>query len=196
MERSMNTTRLEAFSDGVLAIIVTVMVLDLKAPEHLSVRSLAEQLPNLLGYVLSFTMVSIVWVNHHHVFQLVRRVDARVLWLNNHLLLWVSLVPFATALVGRNGTQGLAAMVYGVVMLGSASAFTLLRHVVAKHAERRLLDLHRTANLRNAVGLVLYAVSVPLAWWRAWAAYGIFVAVAAMYFVPERRIEAAVRRAR
>ncbi len=129
-------------------------------------------------------MVAIVWVNHHHVFQLVQRADARVLWLNNHLLLWVSLVPFATALAGRNSAAPLAAAAYGLVMLGSAGAFALLRRAVARNAEHGLGALHRKAHLRNALGIVLDGASVP---------YAIFVAVAAMYFAPQRRIEAALR---
>ncbi len=183
----MRTNRLEAFSDGVMAIVITIMVLELKAPEKLTVEELLHDVPVLMSYLLSFVMVAIVWVNHHHVFQLTERVDARVLWLNNHLLLWVSLTPFVTAVVGKNSDLPLAAALYGGVMFGSAFAFALLRRAIAAHgvSEAHIARLHRRAHLRNAIGVVAYLASIPLAYWSPKASYAIFVAVALMYFVPE-----------
>ncbi len=183
----MRTNRLEAFSDGVMAIVITIMVLELKAPEKLTVEELLHDVPVLMSYLLSFVMVAIVWVNHHHVFQLTERVDARVLWLNNHLLLWVSLTPFVTAVVGKNSGLPLAAALYGGVMFGSAFAFALLRRAIAAHgaAEAHIARLHRRAHIRNAIGVVAYLASIPLAYWSPKVSYAIFVAVALMYFVPE-----------
>jgi uncharacterized membrane protein len=188
----MSTARLETFSDGVLAIVITIMVLELKPADELSLHTLARQLPVLLSYLLSFVMVAIVWVNHHHVFHLLTSPSAGVLWLNNHLLFWVSLVPFVTADVGRNSDRPLAAAAYGFVMLGSAVAFALLRAAVAKASGQQFKELHRTAHVRNALGVALYGASMPLAWWHTSAAYLIFVVVAAMYFLPERQIEEAL----
>ena len=191
----MRTNRLEAFSDGVLAIVITIMVLELKAPERLTVEELLHALPVLMSYLLSFVMVAIVWVNHHHVFQLVEHVDARVLWLNNHLLLWVSLTPFVTSVVGQNSDAPLAAALYGGVMFGSASAFALLRHAIAAHSgdAAHVAPLHRKAHIRNAIGVLAYLASMPLAYWSPKLSYAIFVAVALMYFVPETGIERAMR---
>ena len=182
----MRTNRLEAFSDGVLAIVITIMVLELKAPDTLSVDELLRAVPVLMSYLLSFVMVAIVWVNHHHVFQLTERVDARVLWLNNHLLLWVSLTPFVTAVVGKNSDVPLAAALYGGVMSGSAFAFALLRRAIAARSvdAAHVAPLHRRAHIRNAIGVVAYLASMPLAYWSPKISYAIFVAVALMYFLP------------
>ena len=183
----MRTNRLEAFSDGVLAIVITIMVLELKAPDKLTVDELLRAVPVLMSYLLSFVMVAIVWVNHHHVFQLAERVDARVLWLNNHLLLWVSLTPFVTAVVGKNSAVPLAAVLYGGVMFGSALALALLRRAIAARSvdTARVAQLHRRAHIRNAIGVVAYLASMPLAYWSPKISYAIFVAVALMYFLPE-----------
>jgi len=183
----LRTNRLEAFSDGVLAIVITIMVLDLKAPERLTVEELLRDVPILMSYLLSFVMVAIVWVNHHQVFQLTERVDARVLWLNNHLLLWVSLTPFVTSVVGRNSDVPLAAVMYGGVMFGSAFAFALLRRAIAAQGTEgaHVAQLHRRAHIRNAIGVVAYLASMPLAFWSPKLSYAIFVAVALMYFLPE-----------
>ena len=189
----MRTNRLEAFSDGVLAIVITIMVLELKAPEKLTVEALLHDVPVLMSYLLSFVMVAIVWVNHHHVFQIVERVDARVLWLNNHLLLWVSLTPFVTAVVGKNSDVPLAAVLYGGVMFGSAFAFALLRRAIAAHSvgAAHIDRLHRRAHIRNAIGVVAYLASMPLAYVSPKLSYAIFAAVALMYFLPEAGIDRA-----
>jgi uncharacterized membrane protein len=152
----LRANRLEAFSDGVLAIVITIMVLELKAPDRLTVEALMHDMPVLMSYLLSFVMVAVVWVNHHHAFQLVERVDARVLWLNNHLLLWVSLTPFVTAVVGKNSGVPLAAVLYGGVMCGSVFAFALLRRAIAARSvdAAQVARLHRRAHVRNAVGVL------------------------------------------
>jgi len=183
----LRTNRLEAFSDGVLAIVITIMVLELKAPDRLTVEELLRDAPVLMSYLLSFVMVAIVWVNHHHAFQLTEQVDARVLWLNNHLLLWVSLTPFVTAIVGKNSDVPLAAALYGGVMLGSAFAFALLRRAIAVRGADAapVARLHRRAHVRNAVGVVAYLASIPLAYLSPKISYVIFVAVALMYFIPD-----------
>ncbi|HEY9024953.1 MAG TPA: TMEM175 family protein [Burkholderiaceae bacterium] len=183
----MRTNRLEAFSDGVLAIVITIMVLELKAPDKLTMEELLGDMPVLMSYLLSFVMVAIVWVNHHHVFQLAEHVDARVLWLNNHLLLWVSLTPFVTAVVGKNSDVPLAAALYGGVMFGSALAFALLRRAIAALGAdaAHVARLHRRAHVRNAIGIGAYLVSIPLAYLSPKLSYAIFVAVALMYFLPE-----------
>jgi len=189
----LRTNRLEAFSDGVLAIVITIMVLELKAPDKLTVEELLRDVPVLMSYLLSFVMVAIVWVNHHRVFQLTERVDTRVLWLNNHLLLWVSLTPFVTAVVGKNSELPLAAALYGGVMFGSAFAFALLRRAIAAQSAgaAHIVRLHRRAHVRNAIGVAAYLASMPLAYWSTRLSYAIFVAVALMYFLPEPGIRRA-----
>ncbi len=186
----MGKGRLEAFSDGVLAIIITIMVLELKVPEGGDLDALRPLGSIFFSYVLSFANVAIYWNNHHHMVQAVKQVDGRVLWANVHLLFWLSLMPFATAWMGENHFAGATVAVYGVDLLMCAVAYTILA--------RTLLRLHRgdTAFARalgsdnkGKVSLAIYLVSIPLAFVNRWVALAGFIAVLAIWFVPDRRFE-------
>src|SRR5438105_1859480 len=165
----MEKGRLEAFSDGVIAIIITIMVLELKVPHDAEPHGLLALLPVFLSYVLSFVVVAIIWVNHHHLLHTLDGVDGRILWLNNHLLFWLSLVPFSTAYMGENHLAPLAVALYGVNMFFCGAAFDLLRRAIA-HGERDALmrEVHQRSNQRNAATASLYLLSVPLAWVSVW----------------------------
>ena len=183
----MPTERIEAFSDGVFSVILTIMVLELRAPRQVSWATLATLLPPLLIYFLSFIVVAIIWVNHHRAFYLTPFVNQKVLWLNNHLLLWVSLIPFVTALVGQDHGSSVSAALYGVVMLGGSAAFSMLRLVISRLAEEpgsQAESIHRSAHRRNIIGLSLYAISIGAAFLSPLISYAIFTAVALLYFVP------------
>jgi uncharacterized membrane protein len=189
----MGKGRLEAFSDGVIAIVITVMVLELELPHGPTLAHLKPVLPVLLGYALSFVYVGIYWNNHHHLFQAVHRIDGGVLWLNLHLLFWLSLLPFVTAWVGEAGLEAVPVAAYGSVLFMCALAYALL--------ERRLVRLDGAgATLARAIGadrkgrasLVLYASGIGLGLVHAWLGLAIYVIVAMVWFLPDRRIERAV----
>ena len=187
----MDKNRLEAFSDGVLAIIITIMVLELKVPHDTTLDGLLRLTPVFLSYVLSFVVVAILWVNHHHLVHTVERANGRVLWLNNHLLFWLSLVPFTTAYMGENHLAPLPVALYGLVMFFSGVAFDLLRREIAQDsdAEPALAQVHRRSNWRNALAAALYLASAPLAWVSVWISVSIYVLVPLIYFMPGRTIE-------
>jgi uncharacterized membrane protein len=190
----MTKSRMEAFSDGVIAIVITVMVLELTVPEGASWRALAGVVPSLLTYVLSFAYLGIYWNNHHHLLQAVERIDGRVLWANMHLLFWLSLIPFVTAWMGENHFASAPTTAYGAVLLLAALAYYLLqqRLIAANGAESRL----RRAlgpDLKGRLSPVLYAVAIAgsLAGAR-WLSDAIYVVVALMWLVPDRRIESSL----
>lgn len=190
----MSKGRLEAFSDGVLAIIITIMVLDLKAPVDPQPDALLPLIPAALSYMLSFVFVGIYWNNHHHLLQAARHVDGLSLWANLHLLFWLSLVPFVTAWMGqtRFGTWPVA--VYGVVMLLAGFAYYLLtRALIAHHGSDSPLALALGPDLKGKLSLVLYAVAIPLAFASSLAACALYVVVAAIWLIPDRRIEAVLQ---
>jgi uncharacterized membrane protein len=181
----MGTNRLEAFSDGVIAIIVTIMVLELKLPQDGSPESLAKIAPTMLSYALSFVVVAIMWVNHHQLIHAAKRAEGHLLWANNFLLFCMSLIPFATAYMGQHYTEPLPAAVYGVVMTLSGLGFTLLRSAIGRHHDhdRTILALARQG--KNWFSVFLYASSVPLAYYSVWVSFGIFALIPLMYFMPE-----------
>ena len=187
----MKTNRLEAFSDGVIAIIVTIMVLELKAPHDTSPAALFERWPVFLSYVLSFIVVAIMWVNHHHMIHGARRADGALLWSNNHLLFWMSLIPFATAYMGETHAAPLAVAVYGGVLALASVAFTIMRGVIAgQHRDDAESNTHhRRVQVKNLLSACLYAGSVPLAFVEVWASLAIFCLIPALYFLPERTFE-------
>jgi uncharacterized membrane protein len=186
----MSKNRLEAFSDGVIAIIITIMVLELKVPHGATLAALAPVLPVLLSYVLSFVFVAIYWNNHHHLMHAAQFVDGRVLWANVHLLFWLSLVPFVTAWMGENHFAAWPVAIYGVVMLLAGLAYTLLvLALIARNGADSLLARAIGRDYKGKVSLGLYAVAVPLALWNRWLAFGIYVVVAVIWFLPDRRIE-------
>lgn len=189
----MGTNRLEAFSDGVIAVIITIMVLELKAPEQPTRQALLALLPMFLIYALSFLAVAIMWVNHHHLLQMARRADGALLWANNNLLFWMSLVPLVTAYLGRNHAAPLAVAVYGSVMTCIAISFQLLPTALLRHQEYGSRAHRRLSRYRNKgmLSMALYAAAVPLAFVSVPVSIGIFVTIPLTYFLPDWGGEAA-----
>jgi uncharacterized membrane protein len=190
----MSKTRLEAFSDGVMAILITIMVLELKIPHGDSIRALAPIVPAFLTYVLSFVYLGIYWNNHHHMFHATTRINGKILWANLHLLFWLSLVPFVTGWMGENHFAATPTAVYGGVLLAAAIAYVVLQSVIiADQGRASKLAVAVGQDLKGKISPILYAVAIPLAFVREWAADAIYVAVALMWLVPDRRIESTVR---
>jgi uncharacterized membrane protein len=193
----MTTSRLEAFSDGVMAIIITIMVLEMKVPHAgdtdpagAVLADLRPVLPIFLTYVLSFVYVGIYWSNHHHLFQATRRVSGGVLWANLHLLFWLSLLPFATGWMGENHFSSGPSAVYGVVLLMSALAYLLLERTILRvEGKRSRLARAIGHDLKGKISPVLYVAAIPLAFVSPWISGALYVAVALMWVVPDRRIE-------
>jgi len=184
------TNRLEAFSDGVIAVIITIMVLELKIPRDTTLVSLRGVLPQFLSYLLSFLVVAIMWVNHHHMLHSARRADARLLWSNNTLLFWMSLVPFVTAFMGNHPHDPRAVALYGVVLTLCSLSFALLRSAIIQHHRDNpeIVHYHRSIQFKNLYSLFLYLASVPLAFLDVRISFFIFVFVALSYFLPERKL--------
>lgn len=186
----MSKERLLAFSDGVMAIIITIMVLELQPPEGTSLRSLLVLTPKFLGYVLSFVFVGIYWNNHHHLFQAVERVNGRVLWANMHLLFWLSLIPFVTAWMGTTQFASGPVALYGVLLLLSAIAyFILTRSLLKLHDADSVLSTALGEDLKGKLSLIIYMGAIPLAFISAELAGLLYVLVAIMWLIPDRRIE-------
>src|SRR5579863_9981271 len=186
----MNKGRLEAFSDGVFAVIITIMVLEMKVPQGADLAALAAVLPVFLVYVLSFVNVAIYWNNHHHMLHAVERVDGRSLWANLHLLFWLSLMPFTTGWMGENHFAALPTAVYGVVLLMAGFAYTLLQtSLVAADPGRKTLSRAVGRDLKGKLSVAAYASAIPLAFLSQWISDALFVAVALMWIVADRRIE-------
>jgi TMEM175 potassium channel family protein len=186
----MNKERMEAFSDGVIAIIITIMVLELKAPLGVEPAALQPLVPVFLSYVLSFVNLGIYWNNHHHLLQATHAVNGQVLWANLHLLFWLSLFPFGTAWMGENHFAAWPVAMYGVVLLLAAIAyFILVRALIALHGRESTLAAAIGGDFKGKISPILYAVAVPLAFVNAWIAFGIYVLVAVIWFVPDPRIE-------
>ncbi len=187
----MTKARLEAFSDGVIAILITIMVLDLKVPHGGGLEALRPLLPVFLTYVLSYVFLGIYWVNHHHLLHATARVNGRILWANLHLLFWLSLVPFVTGWMGENHFEALPTAAYGVVMILSGIAYTILqRAIIVAEGKTSRLAAAIGADRKGKLSLALYALAIPLAFVREWISDLLFVAVALLWFVPDRRIEA------
>lgn len=186
----MPKTRLEAFSDGVLAIIITIMVLELKVPHGENLSALMPLLPVFLSYVLSFIYIGIYWNNHHHMMHAVKKVTGGVLWANLHLLFWLSLLPFVTGWMGENHFTPLPTMFYGLVLLMNAVAYTILTWtIIREEGPDSLLAKAIGRDSKGNVSLVLYLIALPLPFFVPWAAQAIFVFVALIWLVPDRRIE-------
>jgi uncharacterized membrane protein len=186
----MQKNRLEAFSDGVLAIIITIMVLDLRVPHDVEFAALKPLLPVFLSYVLSFVIVGIYWNNHHHLFHSTKHVTGKILWANMHLLFWLSLFPFTTAWMGENHLASTPTAVYGLVLLMASIAFYVLqRAIIAQQGRDSLLASAIGRDWKGKLSLVLYMTSLPLAFVSPWIASGLYVFVAAIWFIPDRRIE-------
>jgi uncharacterized membrane protein len=186
----MTKSRIEAFSDGVVAIIITIMVLEMRAPVGSEVTALKPIVPVLLSYVLSFIFVGIYWSNHHHLLQAVQHVSGPVLWANLHLLFWLSLVPFVTNWMGENHFASWPVAIYGVVLLCSAIAyFILTRTLLALHGKTSALATALGSDFKGKVSMVIYLVAIPLAFVNSWWACAVYALVAIAWLVPDRRIE-------
>jgi uncharacterized membrane protein len=189
--------RLEAFSDGVIAILITIMVLELRPPEGVTPADLGPLVPKLLSYVLSFVLVGIYWNNHHHLLHAVQRVNGRVLWANMHLLFWLSLVPFVTAWMGEHGAAPMTVALYAAIqLLAGLAYFILTRTLLALHAPDSTLAVAIGADRKGRVSVAAYALAVPLAFLSRWLALAILVGVAVLWLVPDRRIERTLERVR
>jgi len=187
----MTTSRLEAFSDGVMAILITIMVLELKVPHGANLGALEPLTPVFLAYVLSFIYIGIYWNNHHHMLQVTERVNGRILWANLHLLFWLSLVPFVTGWMGENHFAPVPTAIYGVVLFSAGIAFNMLASaIIADQGPGSALEAAVGKNLRGTASAVLYGLAIPLAFVHIWIADAIYVGVACMWFLPDRRIEA------
>ncbi len=186
----MKKNRVEAFSDGVMAIIITIMVLEMKVPHGVELTALNPILPVFLSYVLSFIYVGIYWNNHHHMFHSTKRVSGRILWANLHLLFWLSLFPFATGWMGENHLASTPTAVYGFVLLMAAIAYYVLqRAIVALQGPASLLATAIGGDWKGKLSPVLYLVAIPLAFVNPWLATGLYVFAALVWLVPDPRIE-------
>lgn len=186
----MGKTRLEAFSDGVIAIIITIMVLELKVPHGTDITTLVPLIPVFLSYVLSFIYVGIYWNNHHHMLSASHQVNGRVLWANLHLLFWLSLIPFVTGWMGENHFAPVPVALYGVVLFMCGTAYYVLsRSLIAHHGRDSELATALGKDIKGLVSLVLYAVAIPLSFVATWLAMAMYILVAAIWFIPDRRIE-------
>ena len=189
----MGKSRLEAFSDGVIAVIITIIVLELKVPQGSDLASLASLLPTFFSYVLSFVFVAIYWNNHHHMLHTVQRVNGAMLWANMHLLFWLSLVPFATAWMAEHHFAAWPTLVYGVILLMSAIAYTILQTAVIRlHGHDSALATAVRRDLKGKISVVCYLAGIGLVFWDPWISLGLYVLVACIWFVPDRRIERAI----
>jgi uncharacterized membrane protein len=193
----MEKDRLLAFSDGVIAVIITIMVLELKTPHEASLGALAEAAPAFLNYVLSFIYVAIYWNNHHHFFHLVRRVSGKTLWANLHLLFWLSLIPFATSWMGEHPSSTVPTALYGGILLMSGLAWNLMQTVIIRsQGPGSPLAQALGRDVKGKLSFVCYATSILLSFIDTRFADAIFALVALMWVVPDRRIERAVRQSR
>jgi len=186
----MHKGRMEAFSDGVIAIIITVMVLEFKVPSEATAAALVPVLPVFLSYFLSFVFLGIYWNNHHHLLQAIKHTDGRVLWANLHLLFWLSLIPFVTSWLGENYSAAAPVALYGVVLLFAGIAyFILTRALIALHGADSDLAMAVGQDFKGRVSLAFYLAAIPLAFVRTWLAGALYVLVAIMWLVPDRRLE-------
>lgn len=189
----MGKTRLEAFSDGVLAIIITIMVLELKVPHHDDLETLLSLWPVASSYVMSFIYVGIYWSNHHHLMHAVHRVDGATLWANLHLLFWLSLVPFVTGWMGENHFAALPLACYGFVLLMAAVAYYILTTVLLRqHGKSSELALALGRDFKGKISIVIYLLAILLTCVARWVSLALYVTVAIMWLVPDRRIERVV----
>jgi uncharacterized membrane protein len=190
----MGKNRLEAFSDGVIAIIITIMVLEIKVPHGEAIETLVPLIPVFLSYVLSFLYIGIYWNNHHHMFHATQNITGPMLWTNLHLLFWLSLIPFATGWMGENHFAAAPSALYGVVLLMTAIAYwTLQQRIIASQGPNSILKKAVGGDWKGKLSLILYAVAIPLAFRWQWASMGLYVFVALLWLIPDRRIENVLR---
>jgi uncharacterized membrane protein len=189
----MGKSRFEAFSDGVIAILITIMVLELKAPHGESIQTLRPLIPVFLSYVLSFVYLGIYWNNHHHMLHTTHKVTGPILWANLHLLFWLSLVPFATGWMGENHFAATPSALYGAVLLMAAIAYYILQQlIIASQGPDSLLKKAVRGDWKGKLSPVIYIIAIPLAFLSEWISLGLYVLVALIWLVPDRRIEHAL----
>ncbi|HEY2897822.1 MAG TPA: TMEM175 family protein [Gemmatimonadaceae bacterium] len=192
----MTTTRMEAFSDGVIAILITIMVLELHAPSDVTPQALRPILPIFLAYVLSFVFLGIYWANHHHMLQLAERVNGGILWANLHLLFWLSLIPFVTAWMGEHHQASTPTALYGMVLLFSGAAYTILqRALIREQGPGSLLAAAVGRDTKGLASVAIYLVAIVFAFYHPAISQLLYFGVVLMWLVPDRRIENALRRA-
>jgi uncharacterized membrane protein len=190
----MNTDRLEAFSDGVIAIIITIMVLEFKVPHGSDFAAILPLAPTLGSYALSFVFIGIYWNNHHHMFQVAEKVNGRILWANLHLLFWLSLIPFVTRWVGEAHFQAQPVALYGVVLFMAGVAYSILaRALSAHHGADSKLALAIGKDYKGIASLVIYALAIAVSFFQPWISLGLYVVVAVIWFIPDRRIERVIK---
>jgi len=186
----MGKGRLEAFSDGVLAIIITIMVLEMKVPHGSHLAALKPLLPVFISYVLSFIYLGIYWNNHHHLMHIVHKVTGAVLWSNIHLLFWLSLIPFTTAWMGENNFSFWPVVLYGVVLLMAAVAYYILAHCLTNvHGKDSALAQALGKDRKGIISIILYALGIGFSFINSWIGFSLYVAVAVIWFIPDKRIE-------
>jgi len=186
----MGKGRLEAFSDGVLAIIITIMVLEMKVPHGSDLAALKPLLPVFISYVLSFIYLGIYWNNHHHLMHIVHKVTGTVLWSNIHLLFWLSLIPFTTAWMGENNFSFWPVVLYGVVLLMAAIAYYILAHCLTNvHGKDSALAQALGKDRKGIISIILYALGIGFSFLNSWIGFSLYVAVAVIWFIPDKRIE-------
>ena len=186
----MGKTRLEAFSDGVIAIIITIMVLELKIPHGADFEALKPLIPAFASYLISFIFVGIYWNNHHHLLQTVEKVNGKILWANMHLLFWMSLMPFATNWMGENEFASRPVALYGVVLVMCAIAYTILvLLLIDYHGADSTLAKAIGSDVKGKISLLFYLIAIPMSFFNNWVAFGLYVVVAIIWFIPDRRIE-------
>lgn len=190
----MHKGRLEAFSDGVIAILITIMVLDFKVPHEPGLSALRPLIPIFASYVMSFIYLGIYWSNHHHLLQAAHSVSGRVLWANLHLLFWLSLVPLMTTWMGEHGCEPIPVALYGFVLLMAGVAYFILANfLIRDHGAESSLARALGSDFKGKISVVIYAIAIALAFWQTWMALALYVFVAVMWFVPDRRIEGVLR---
>ena len=186
----MSKGRLEAFSDGVIAIIITIMVLELKGPHGSDWAALHSLLPALLTYILSFVYLGIYWNNHHHLLHAVKRVNGKILWANLHLMFWLSLIPFGTGWMRENEFASLPTAIYGLILLCAAIAYTILLRIILKlEGPQSTLAKAVGSDRKGNISLICYVAAIPLAFYYRWAAVILYAVVALIWLVPDKRIE-------
>ena len=193
----MTKGRLEAFSDGVIAIIITIMVLELKVPHGDDLQAVRPLLPVFISYVLSFVFVAIYWNNHHHMMHAVHKINGSILWANTHLLFWLSLIPFGTAWMGENNFTAWPVAVYGFLLFMSGLAYFLLSScLVHYHGKESTLAHAIGGDKKGKISILIYAIAIPFAFYWPWVSYGAYVCVAIMWLLPDRRIEKALEKSK
>ena len=186
----MSKGRMEAFSDGILTIIITIMVLEMKVPHGIDFESLRPLIPVLLSYILSFVFLGIYWNNHHHLLQAVRKVNGRILWANLHLLFWLSLIPFVTRWMGENNFASLTVALYGIVLLSAAVAYFILTlTLISHHGKDSVIATALGKDFKGKISVVIYAVAILLSFEFPLIACLLYVVVAIMWLIPDKRIE-------